>query len=110
MKVVKKLLSSFAKRKNILLGNGFSVKKVYDCKWLIDWSNTVDKKMAYKLFEDEQINYFINNINVHKPEYFFESTLQFLRTFGFTIPQPRISNHLSPNKTSTSADGSVKGK
>ena len=63
MKVVKKLLSSFAKRKNILLGNGFSVEKVYDCKWLIDWSNTVDKKMAYKLFEDEQINYFINNTN-----------------------------------------------
>ena len=72
MKVVKKLLSSFAKRKNILLGNGFSVEKVYDCKWLIDWSNTVDKKMAYKLFEDEQINYFINNINVYKPEYFFD--------------------------------------
>ena len=45
-----------------------------------------------------------------KPEYFFESTLQFLQTFGLTIPQPRISNHLSPNKTSTSADGSVKGK
>ena len=45
-----------------------------------------------------------------KPEYFLESTLQFSKTFGLTTPQPSISNHLLPNKTSTSADGSVNGK
>ena len=45
-----------------------------------------------------------------KPEYFFESILQFSKTFGLTTPQPSISSHLSPNKTSTSADGSVNGK
>ena len=72
MKVFKKLSSSFSKRKNILLGNGFSVEKSYGCKWLIDWSNTVDKKVPYKLFEDDQINYFINKIKIYKPEYFLD--------------------------------------
>ena len=72
MKTLKKLLSSFAKRKNILLGNGFSVEKSYNCNWLIDWSNTVDKKVPYRLFEDDQINYFINKVKSYKPEYFFD--------------------------------------
>ncbi len=72
MKTLKRLLSSISKRKNILFNNGFSVEKCYDCNWLIDWSNTVDKKMVYKLFEDEQINYFMSKIKIHKPEYFFD--------------------------------------
>ena len=44
------------------------------------------------------------------PENFFGSILQFSNTIGFTIPQPKISNH-SPfsERISTSADGSVKG-
>src|SRR5262245_41225554 len=53
-----------------------------------------------------------------KPEYFFESILQFSRTFGSTIPQPRISSQpvylhtlhpLPPqmlHDTSISAEGS----
>ena len=72
MKTFKKLLSSFSKRKNILLNSGFSVEKGYDCKWLIDWSNTVDKKVPFKLFEHDQINYFINKIKIYKPEYFLD--------------------------------------
>ena len=39
---------------------------------MIDWSNTVDKKVPYKLFEDDQINYFINKIKIYKPEYFLD--------------------------------------
>ena len=72
MKFFKRLSSSFSKRKNIFLGNGYSVEKSYGCIWLIDWSNTVDKKVPYKLFENEQINYFINKIKIHKPEYFLD--------------------------------------
>ena len=45
------------------------------------------------------------------PLYLSESILQFSRTFGLTIPQPKISSHLpSFDKISTSAEGSVKGK
>ena len=46
MRIVKKLLCSLSKRKNTFLGNGYTVEKSYGCKWLIDWSNSVDKKMA----------------------------------------------------------------
>ena len=53
MRIVRKLLCSLSKRKNTLLGNGYTVEKSYGCKWLIDWSNSVDKKMAFKLFEDD---------------------------------------------------------
>ena len=72
MKILKKILCSINKRKNILFGNGFSIEKCYGCKWLIDWSNNIDKKMAYKLFEDEQITYLLNQIKIYKPEYFFD--------------------------------------
>ena len=46
------------------------------------------------------------------PENLDGSILQFSKTLGFTIPQPKISSQLllPSNKTSTSADGSVKGK
>ena len=72
MKIVKKILNSAYKRKNIFFGSGFSIEKSYGCKWLIDWSNSVDKKMTFKLFEDEQISFFIKNFNKYKPEYFLD--------------------------------------
>ena len=72
MKLFKKILSSSLKRKNIIFGNGYSVEKSYDCLWLVDWSNSVDKKMTVKLFEDKQINYFIENIKTQNPEYFID--------------------------------------
>ena len=46
-----------------------------------------------------------------RPLYLLESILQFSNTIGFTMPHPRISNHLpSFDKISTSAEGSVNGK
>ncbi len=72
MRIVKKFLNSVYKRKNIFFGSGFSVEKSYGCKWLIDWSNSVDKKMSFRLFEDTQISFFIINFNKYKPEYFFD--------------------------------------
>ena len=72
MRVIKKILNSAYKRKNTFFGNGFSVENSYGCKWLIDWSNSVDKKMAFKLFENEQISFFINNFTKYKPEFFLD--------------------------------------
>ena len=72
MSILKKILNSIYKRKNTLFGNGFSVEKSYGCKWLIDWSNSVDKKMVFKLFEDKQITFFINNFKKYNPEYFLD--------------------------------------
>ena len=89
MKVVKKLLSSFAKRKNILLGNGFSVEKVYDCKWLIDWSNTVDKKIRAerssklrRLSEHKLSNFYDKHIGTSRPVLF--DTKKGNQIFGYT--------------------------
>ena len=61
MRIIKKILNSSYKRVNTFFGSGFSVERSYGLKWLIDWSNRVDKKMTFKLFEDDQISYFINN-------------------------------------------------
>ena len=72
MRVIKKILNSSYKRVNTFFGSGFSVERSYGLKWLIDWSNRVDKKMTFKLFEDDQISYFINNYKKYKPEYFLD--------------------------------------
>ena len=72
MRIIKKILNSTYKRVNTFFGSGFSVERNYGLKWLIDWSNRVDKKMTFKLFEDDQISYFINNYKKYKPEYFLD--------------------------------------
>ena len=72
MRIIKKILNSSYKRVNTFFGSGFSVERSYGLKWLIDWSNRVDKKMTFKLFEDEQISFFINNFKKYKPEYFLD--------------------------------------
>tara|TARA_B100001248_G_C27391884_1_gene462892 strand:+ start:51 stop:770 length:720 start_codon:yes stop_codon:yes gene_type:complete len=72
MRVIKKILNSTYKRVNTFFGSGFSVERNYGLKWLIDWSNRVDKKMTFKLFENDQISYFINNYKKYKPEYFLD--------------------------------------
>ena len=72
MRILKKILNSIYKRKNTLFGSGFSIEKSYGCKWLIDWSNSVDKKMVFKLFEDKQITFLINNFENYNPEYFLD--------------------------------------
>lgn len=72
MRVIKKILNSTYKRVNTFFGSGFSVERSYGLKWLIDWSNRVDKKMTFKLFENDQISYFINNYKKYEPEYFLD--------------------------------------
>ena len=72
MRIIKKILNSSYKRVNTFFGSGFSVERSYGLKWLIDWSNRVDKKMTFKLFEDEQISFFINSFKKYKPKYFLD--------------------------------------
>ena len=72
MRIIKRIVNSVYKRKHTLFGSGFSVEKSYGCKWLIDWSNSVDKKMTFKLFEDDQISFLIENFKKYKPEYFLD--------------------------------------
>lgn len=72
MKVINKILCSLSKRKNTFFGTGFSVQKSYTCNWLIDWSNSVDKKMSFKLFEHDQILYFKNSYKKYNPEFFLD--------------------------------------
>ena len=72
MRFLKKIFCSISKRKNTYFGNGFSIERSYGCKWLIDWSNSVDKKMVYKLFEDKQLNYFQSSYLKYSPEYFLD--------------------------------------
>ena len=51
MRIIKKILNSSYKRVNTFFGSGFSVERSYGLKWLIDWSNRVDKKMTFKLLK-----------------------------------------------------------
>ena len=72
MRIIKKILNIAKKRKNTFFGNGFSVENSYGCKWLIDWSNSVDKKMTFRLFENNQINFFLKNVAKFKPDFFLD--------------------------------------
>ena len=44
----------------------------YGCKWLIDWSNNIDKKLTSKNFEDKEINFLLNKVLSLKPDYFLD--------------------------------------
>ena len=68
----KKYKLSFLKRVHLIFGTGFSVQKVYNCKWLIDWSNSVDKNLSVKKHEDEQINFLRNELKHFKPDIFLD--------------------------------------
>ena len=72
MKNFKNLFASIKKRYLILLRNGFSVETVYGCKWLIDWSNNIDKKLSSKSFEDSEIRFLIQQVKSINPNYFLD--------------------------------------
>ena len=91
MKIVKKIFNSAYKRKNTFFGSGFSVEKSYGCKWLIDWSNSVDKKMTFKLFEDEQISFFITG-SKEQNKYIYALLYPFLRILSLFGPEPKGEN------------------
>ena len=71
-RLYKKYKLSFLKRVHFLFGTGFSVQNVYNCKWLIDWSNSVDKNLSVKKHEDEQIHFLKNELKFFKPDIFLD--------------------------------------
>ena len=72
MRIIKKILNSSYKRVNTFFGSGFSVERSYGLKWLIDWSNNIDKKLTSKSFEDNEINFLIQKAKSIKPNYFLD--------------------------------------
>ncbi len=71
-RLYKKYKLSILKRLHLLFGNGYSVKKIYNCIWLIDWSNSVDKNLSVKKHEHEQINYLKVKLDHFKPDFFID--------------------------------------
>ena len=67
----KNLFASIKKRYLILLRNGFSVKTVYGCKWLIDWSNNIDKNCLQNRLKTVRL-ILIQQIKSIKPNYFLD--------------------------------------
>ena len=72
MQSLSKIFSSIKKRYFNIFRNGYSVEIKYGCKWLIDWSNNIDKKLTSKNFEDKEINFLLNKVLNLKPDYFLD--------------------------------------
>ncbi|MAI28829.1 MAG: hypothetical protein CMP38_01335 [Rickettsiales bacterium] len=70
--MLKKYTLSFLKRWHLLFGTGFTVETIYGCKWLIDWTNSVDKNLSVKRHEDDQIVFMLDKIKELKPEIFID--------------------------------------
>ena len=72
MQSLNKIISSIKKRYFTIFRNGYSVEIKYGCKWLIDWSNNIDKKLTSKNFEDKEISFLLNKVLSLKPDYFLD--------------------------------------
>ncbi len=63
---------SIAKRYNLLFHAGYSVRSAYGRKFLIDWQQPVDKRLAFEMFEPERITHFMNSIESMAPDMFLD--------------------------------------
>lgn len=72
MSFLRKISSSIQKRYFYYFRNGYSVEKKYNCKWLIDWSNNIDKKLTANLFEDKEINFLLKILKFRKTHTFID--------------------------------------
>lgn len=69
---LRKLGASTMKRYYIALKNGLSVGKSYGIYFLFDWRHSIDKKVAFRLYEDKQLMLFKGIAERFKPDYFFD--------------------------------------
>lgn len=67
-----KTAASFLKRYYILVNDGFSVGKAYSARFLFDWRHSIDKKVALEMFEDDQIVYLGNIMDIIRPGMFID--------------------------------------
>lgn len=71
-KLYLKPLSSLLKRFFILTSGGYSVGKAYGARFLFDWRHSLDKKVALELYEHDQINYLLGELDKLRPELFVD--------------------------------------
>lgn len=67
-----KPISSVLKRFFILASGGYSVGIAYGARFLFDWRHSLDKKVALELYEHDQINYFLGELDRIKPDLFVD--------------------------------------
>jgi FkbM family methyltransferase len=68
----RKLCASTLKRYFIAVNNGYSIGKSYGLYFLFDWRHSIDKKVAFRLYEDKQLMLFKRTVVQFKPDYFFD--------------------------------------
>lgn len=71
-KILLKPLASFLKRFYMLTNGGYSTGSAYGARFLFDWRHSLDKKVAVELYEYDQINYLIREIDRLKPDMFVD--------------------------------------
>lgn len=71
-KTLRKLYASIKKRYYLLSSSGCSLGSSYGVRFLFDWAHSIDKKVANKLYEDEQISLFEDLLKSIRPDYFFD--------------------------------------
>lgn len=71
-KLYLKPLSSLLKRFFMLTSGGYSVGKAYGARFLFDWRHSLDKKVAFELYEYDQIKYLLGTLDKIKPDLFVD--------------------------------------
>lgn len=71
-KLFLKPVSSLLKRFYILTSGGYSIGKAYGARFLFDWRHSLDKKVALELYEHDQINYFLGELDKIRPDLFVD--------------------------------------
>jgi FkbM family methyltransferase len=71
-KFLRKALSSILKRVYLLTRGGYSLGTAYGARFLFDWRHSLDKKVALELYEYDQINYFLGELDKIKPDLFVD--------------------------------------
>lgn len=67
-----KPLASLLKRYHVLLHGGYSISRAYGCRFLIDWRHPIDKKLVFRMFENDRIVFFNGMVEHLQPQVFLD--------------------------------------